>query len=190
MFGKYEAWIISKAQYDHDGVAFSTVAADFPFEIGPDQLYDTISNLRKPWGRDAATGLPLLVTEITRYTATIAQHGVCSSSADVVPMLHQIPAACIARVQVTNAATLADIDAAAKHFVLGVRVVNSEDALPPALEPYAYDVALPSARWDELRGGMISLGIDADRIDNWRDNHPNATPLDVRNAFRALISQE
>ena len=188
MFGKYEAWVISKAEYDSDGVSFSTVAEDFPFELGPDALYDTLTNLRKPWGRDPATGLPLLVTEVTRYTATITQHGVSSSSADVTPVRDQVPAACIAKVQVTNAGSLASIDAAAKHFVLGVRVIDSEDTLPPGLEPYAHDAEMPSARWTELRAGMISLGIPAAKIDGWRERNPEATPIDVRNTFKALIS--
>jgi hypothetical protein len=188
-YGKFRLGVISKAEYDSEGVGYSTVQEDFPFEIGPLAFYDTLSNLAKPWGRHPTTGEPLLVTEVDRYTSTITQHGVNSSSAFATPTKDSVPAACIVVAQVTNQATILDIDNAAKHFVLGVdgpQDLHGED-LPAGLLPYQFDEPFPSARWDELRAGLIALGLSASAIDNWRSNNPDATPRDFGEAFKDFI---
>ena len=62
-YGKFRAAVISKAEYDSEGVGYSTVQEDFPVILGPLAVYDQIDILMKPWGRDPATGLPLFVNE-------------------------------------------------------------------------------------------------------------------------------
>ena len=64
-FTKYKALIFSLAEYE-DGVGYSTVQQDFPMELGPATLYDTVSGIQRFVGRDEATGLPLLVTGFDR----------------------------------------------------------------------------------------------------------------------------
>ena len=188
-YGKFRIGVISKAEYDSEGVIFSTGAEDFPFEIGPLAPYDTLTGLAKPWGRDPATDLPLLVTEVDRYTSQIITHGDNSSGAFAAPTKDTISAACIVICQVTNVATILAIDNHAKHFVLGVdgpQDLHDED-LPTGLLPYQFDEPFLLARWTELRNGLIALGLDAGVIDNWRTNNPDATPRDFGEALKAFI---
>lgn len=187
-YGKFRIGVISKAEYDSEGVGYSTVAEDFPMEIGPLAPYDTLSGLMKPWGRHPDTGEPLYVTEVDRYTGTITQEGVNSTSAFATPTVDTVPAACIVVCQVTAASVISAIDAANKHFVLGIDNPDlSGDPLPPALEPYDWDVAFPPARWTQLRNSLVALGLDAEIIDDWHDANPDATPREFGEAFKRFI---
>ena len=190
-YGRFRAGIISKAEYDHAGVGYSTVQEDFPMVLGPLAVHDQVDILMKPWGVDPATGLPLFVNEagVDRWTGTITQDGVNSSSAYATPSVGTIPAACILIVQVTAASVLAAIDNAAKHFVLGVENPDiNGDELPAGLLPYDFDAPLPAPRWAELRAGLIALEVEADVLDKWYSNHPDATPRDFGEAFKEFIS--
>ena len=190
-YGKFKAGIISRAQYDSDGVGYSTVMEDFPMVLGPLAVYDQIDIQMKPWGRDPATQLPLFINEtgVDRWTGTVSQDGVNSSSAYATPTKDTIPPACIVIVQVTAASVLADIDNATKHFVLGIENPDlNGNPLPAGLEPYDWDVTFPPARWTELRNSLVALGMDADTIDTWHDNHPDATPRDFGEAFKESIN--
>lgn len=188
-YGKYRAAVISVCDYDSEGVGYSSVQEDFPFAIGPDVFYDTISNIRKPWGRHPVTNEPLLVTEVDRYTSTIDTHGVVSSSAYAVPAQGSTPDVCIVIVQVSNTATLVDIEGAAKHFVLGIDDPDLYGApLPAGLLPYEFDAPIPAGRWTTLRDGMVSRGMGATALDNWKTNNPDATPRDFGKAFKNFIS--
>lgn len=189
-FARYRALIISKAEYDSDGVGFSTLMDDYPATPGPGEPFDLV-DIRRTWGRDPATRLPLYVDEVgvQRYKATVATHGVAAISDEVTQVKGAVPAASLVDCKVTNAGCLATIDAVAKHFVLGVECIDPDDELPPALEPYALDVEMPSARWSELRDGMVTLGIEAAKIDAWRAANVTATPQDVADRFAAFINR-
>jgi len=188
-YSKYRAAVISKAEYDTEGLGYSTVQDDFPLVVGPLALYDTLSGLMKPWGRDPATGNPLYVTEVDRYTGTITTNGVTSSSDYATPTKDTIPAACIVMVQVSSASALASIDGAAKHFVLGVdpNPLDDSEELPAGLLPYQWDVPMPPARWTTLRNALVQLGVDGDLLDTWAANHEDFTPKDFGEAFKAFI---
>ena len=189
-FGKFRAAVISKAVYDEgENVGYSTVQEDFPMVLGPLAVHDQVDILMKPWGR-SEDGLPLFINEagVDRWTGTINTHGVNSSSAYATPSKDTIPAACIVIVQVTSASVLAAIDGAAKHFVLGIDNPDlNGDELPAGLLPYDWDVTFPPARWTELRNALVSLGLDAEVIDGWHDNNPDATPRDFGESFKKLI---
>jgi len=191
-YGKFRAAILSKAVYGTDGVGYSTVMEDYPLVLGPDAVYDQVDILLKPWGRDP-DGYPLFINQsgVDRWTATITQHGVVSSSAYVTPVEGTIPAVCLVIVQVSNAGSLASIDGDPDHFVLGV--FNPDllgDPLPPALQPYDIDVPMPSDRWTTLRNGLVALGMDGAQLDNWKANHPNATPREIGEAFKNFITAQ
>ena len=190
-YGKYRAAVISKAEYDSEGVGYSTVMEDFPMVLGPLAVFDQIPYLMRPVGRDPATGLPLFINEpsLDRWTGTLTQDGVNSSSAYATPTVDTIPAACILIVQVTAASVLAASENAAKHFVLGVENPDiNGDELPAGLLPYDFDAPLPAPRWTELRDALVALGVEASVIDNWKANHPDATPRDFGEAFKEFIS--
>ena len=192
-YGKFKAAIISRAEYDSEGVGYSTVMEDFPMVLGPLAVFDQIDIQMKPWGRDPATQLPLFVNEINvdRWTGTVTQNGVVSSSAYITPVEDSVPPACIVITQVTNAAILGTIDQAATHFVLGVENPDlNGDVLPAGLLPYDWDVTFPPARWTELRNSLVALGVDANTIDTWHSNNPDATPRDFGEAFKQFINSQ
>ena len=188
-YSKYRAAVVSKAFYSEDGVGFSKVMSDFPFEVGPLAYYDTVSNIMKPWSRDPATGDPLYVIEVDRYTGTVVTDGVTSTSDYATPTKDTIPAACIVLVQVSSASVLANIDAAATHMVLGVdpNPLDGSEELPAGLQPYQWDVPMPSARWTTLRNALVSLGVDETLLDNWASNNEDFTPKEFGEAFKAFI---
>lgn len=159
--------------------------------LGPLAVYDQIDILMKPWGRDPATGLPLFVNEagVDRWTGTVSQHGVVSSSAYATPLKDSDPPAAIVIVQTSNAGVLGQIDAANKHFVLGIENPDMNgNPLEAPFDAYDWDVAFPPARWTELRNALVAIGLDADDVDGWKDNHPDATPKEFAEAFDRFIS--
>ena len=187
-YGKLRAGVISLASYDSEGVGYSTVMEDFPMVIGPLAFYDTLSGLAKPWGRDPVTDEPLIVTEVDRYTSTITQHGVNSTSAFATPTLDTIPPATIVIVQVTAESVLFAIENHVKHIVLGID--NPDllgDELPPNLLPFDWDVTFPPNRWTVVRDGLVSIGMEAELIDDWHDANPDATPREFAEAFKNFL---
>ena len=191
-YSKYRAAVISKAEYDTDGVGYSTVQADFPFVLGAGVPFDTI-DIKRTWGRDPADGFPLYVDEtgVQRYKAEVVSNGVVSATAYATPTKDSDPAACISIVHVSAASVLAGIDGAAKHFVLGVDpkpLDDPEAELPAGLQPYAWNAPMPSARWNTLKAGMVSLDVSEAALDNWASNHPDFTPYDFAEAFKNFIS--
>jgi len=115
-FTKYKALIFSLAEYE-DGVGYSTVQQDFPMELGPATLYDTVSGIQRFVGRDPATGLPLLVTGFDRYLPTIITDGVTGASDGISPPFGVDPDVCSVTIGVTAASVLASINGMAKHKV-------------------------------------------------------------------------
>ena len=187
-YGRYKCIFFCKAEYDSESVAFTKLMEDFPVELGADVFYDSI-NLYKPYGRDPVDKMPLWIDQtVSRFKKTVVTHGVQSLGSVYAPELGGEPAASLVEGWVTNAGVLVDIDAVGKYFVLGVYPEDiAGDPIPGALEPYSTDAPIPPARWTELRDGMVMLGLDENLIDTWRDNNPEATPLDVAKAFVRFI---
>ena len=190
-FSKYVAYIFSLADYEN-GVGYSSVSDDFPVELGPATLYDTVSGIQTFVGRDPATGLPLIVTGYDRYITEIVTDGVQGASDGISPPYGVEPDVCSLQVEVTAASVLGDIEGMAKHVVYGVYNCQPEaepDDLPPALQQYYIHSVMPEAKWTQIYDGLIARGADKDRLDTWRANHPEATPEDVRTGFAGLVRQ-
>lgn len=207
VFAKYRTAIISRAEYTSEGVGFSTVQSDFPYLPGPGAAYGktlteiqaedwwvghkediTVGRVKDPADPHNGQNLWIKAGADDLFVQTIAQDGVDGTSAYATPTKDTIPAACIVIATVTNAATLGAIDGATKHMVLGIDNpdMNGEE-LPAGLLPYDWDVTFPPTRWTQLRNALVSLGLDADTIDNWHDNNPDATPRDFGEAFKKFI---
>ena len=191
-YGRYRAIFFCKAEYDLVGdniVASTSLMRDFPMVLGADVFFDSIEVYR-PWSRDPADGAPLWVDQVvSRYKKTVVTHGVASLASTYAPEQGQVPAVALVEGWVTNAAVLGAIDAVPKFFIVGVFPEDVlGDPIPAPLEPYATNVPMPAARWTELRNGMVTLGMDGDLLDRWKDNHPDATPLDIAQAFRSFIA--
>ena len=189
-YGRYQFIAFCKAEYDaEDGVAYTKLMQDFPMVLGNPVFFDSV-DVYKPWGRDPADGMPLWVDQVvSRYKMTPSTHGVASLGSSYAPEKDAIPAVALVEGWVTNAAVLAAIDAVPKFFIVGVFPEDVlGDPIPAPLEPYATNVPMPPVRWAELRNGMVTLGMDGDLLDRWKDNHPDATPLDIAQAFRSFIA--
>jgi len=190
-FSKYVAYIFSLADYI-DGVGYSSVSDDFPVELGPATLYDTVSGIQTFVGRDPATGLPLIVTGYDRYITEIVTHGVQGASDGISPPYGIEPDVCSLQVEVTAASVLTDIQGIPKHVAYGVYNCQPEaepDDLPAPLVQYYIHSVMPAAKWAQIYDGLIARGADQARLDTWRANHPEATPEDVRLGFAALVRQ-
>ena len=187
-YGRYKVIFFCKAEYDSEGVAFTNLMEDFPVSLGADVFYDSV-NMYSPVGRDPVDKMPLWVDQVvSRYKKTVTTHGVQSLGAQYSPEQGGVPAVSLVEGWVTNAGVLAAIDAVGKYFVLGVCPEDiAGDPIPAGLEPYSTDAPILAARWDELRDGMVAMGMDAEKIDTWYDNHPGATPLQVKKAFTGMV---
>jgi hypothetical protein len=73
--------------------------------------------------------------------------------------------------------------------VWNCRPDEDDDDLPPALLPYYIESVMPTAKWDEVAAGLVARGVPQNRIDTWRANHPEATPLDVRRGFERFVEK-
>ena len=190
-YSKYEALVFSRADYDQ-GVGFSSVMEDFPMELGAAALYDTVSGIQRFVGRDPATGLPLIVTGYDRYITQVATNGVTAASDGISPPFGVAPDVCSVTIEVTNAAILGSIDAAAKHVVYGVRNCQQDaepDDLPAGLLPYYVGSPMPAAKRTEIINGLIARGADEAQVNAWFAARPEATPLQVRQGFAQLVQQ-
>ena len=189
-YGKYLVGILSVADYTSEKAGFCNAQKDFSFEVGPLALFDTLTNLMRPWGRDPATDLPLYVTEVERYTGTITQNGINSQGTWATPEEDSSPMATLVSAQVTAAGVLQNIHAHADYFIVGVvdPDLNGEE-LPPVLQPFSADVPMQSGHKADLRDFCVNtLGLPAGGVDNWFTDNPEATPWDFGYAFKDFIS--
>jgi hypothetical protein len=164
---------------------------DFPVELGAATLYDTVTGIQRFVGRDPATGLPLIVTGYDRYITAVATNGVVSASDGVSPPYGVAPDVCSVTVEVTAASVLSAIDAAAKHVAYGVWNCQDgaePDDLPAGLLPYYVRSPMPAAKRTEIINGLIARGADAAKVNGWFNNHPQATPSEVKAAFENFVT--
>jgi hypothetical protein len=188
-FTKYKALVFSRADFS-DGVGYSSVQDDFPMELGPAALYDTVTGIQRFVGRDPATGLPLMVTGYDRYITDVVTDGVTGASDGISPPYGVAPDVCSVTVGVTAASVLAAINGAAKHLVYGVWNVQDgaePDDLPPALAPFYIDTPMSAELKTTIATGLINRGADETKVNNWFTNHPNATADDLHGAFSKLV---
>lgn len=188
-FSKYAALVFSRADYE-GGVGYSSVSDDFPVELGPATLFDTVTGVQRFVGRDPATGLPLIVTGYDRYITEIVTDGVQSASNGISPPFGVAPDVCSLSIEVTAASVLADIEGMAKHLVYGVWNVQDgaePDDLPPALAPYYVNTPMTADLKTTIAAGLINRGADEQKVTTWFANHPNATAQDMHDAFAKLV---
>ena len=183
-----KCWVISKAWYEGDvGVGKSKLMEHFPHELGPDVLFDTLTNLRKPWGRDPATGDPLLVIEVDRFTSLVETPGVMSSSDRITPADDTVPTACVTSNRVYDFDVATAIHAHAEHLILALETYDGE---PPPIEGWGPDDEFPPAQWTKIRDGLVQLGMPAETIDGWRDNNLDATRREFYMALQNFIQRQ
>jgi hypothetical protein len=169
-----KTWVISKAWYDEPdpGVGKSKLQEHFPHIPGPDQPYDTLTNLRKPWGRHPVTGDPLLVMEVDRFTSLVETPGVMAMADRITPEEGSVPAVCVTAARVYDFDVATAIHAHNQHLVLALETYDGED---PPIEGWGKDDEFPPAQWTKIRDGLVAMGMDADLIDAERAAHPDAT---------------
>ena len=183
-----KTWVISKAYYDGTGgVGKSKLMEQFPHALGPLAFYDNLTNLAKPWGRDPATGDPLIVTEVDRFTSTVVTPGVMSSSDRLTPADGSVPTACVTSNRVYDSDVATAIHAHVEHLVLAFETYDGED---PPIEGWGPDDGFTSPQWTTMRDFLVSLDAPADDLDQWRTNHPNATRREFYDALDGFIERQ
>lgn len=188
-FSKYAAFVFSRADYA-DGVGFSSVQDDFPVELGPATLFDTVTGIQRFVGRDPATGLPLIVTGYDRYITDVVTDGVQAAYDGVSPPMGVEPDVCSVTIEVTDISVLAAINATAKHEVYGIwncQEGAEPDDLPGPYLPYCVQSPIPAAKRTYIINALIARGADADLVNAWFDARPEATPAQLQRAFSNLV---
>lgn len=180
-----KSWIISKAFYDGTGdVGKSKLMEHFPHVLGPLAPYDTLTGLAKPWGRHPTTGDVLIVTEVDRFTSTVTTPGIMSQSDRLTPDQDTIPAVCVTEAIVYDIDVATAVHQHNQHLVLAFETTDGSE---PPLEGWGKDDEFTAGRWTQIRNGLVALGMDAQTIDDWRTNNPNATPRDFYGALSNFI---
>jgi len=183
-----KSWVLSRAYYDGTGgVGKSKLQEHFPHEPGPDQFYDHVTGVRHPMGRHPDTGDPLWVKEYDRYTQQIITPGVMSLSDRITPEQDSVPSVCVTEAIVYNFDVAQAIHAHAQHLVLAFETIDGSE---PPIEGWGKEDGFTASQWTKYRNALVALGMPAETIDTWRDNHPNATRRDFYMALRGFINQQ
>ena len=183
-----KCWVISKAFFDGSGgVGKSKLMEDFPHEIGPDVLYDTVTGIRRPVGRHPVTGDPLLVTGYDRYTSTVTTPGVMSQGDLITPAQDTVPAVAVTAAIVYDFATVQAIHAHNQHLVLALETVDGSE---PPISGWGKDDGFTTTLWNQIRNGLVALGMEDTVIDGWRTNNPDATRRELYNALKNFITTQ
>jgi hypothetical protein len=183
-----KTWIISRAHYDGSGgVGRSKLQEHFPHIPGPDQPYDTLTNLRKPWGRHPVTGDPLLVMEVDRFTSLVETPGVMGMSDRITPEEGSVPAVCVTAARVYDFDVAQAIHAHNQHLVLALETVDGSE---PPIEGWGKDDGFPPAQWTKIRNGLVAMGADPEVIDGWRTANPDGTRREFYFALERYIDRQ
>jgi hypothetical protein len=189
---QYGVYVLSTANYQ-DGVAYSSLMEDFPMVLSAASLYDTVSGIQRFHGRHPVTNIPLMVTGYDRYETDVTTHGVAATGSGIAALYGDPITAVSLAAETTNAGIMADINADANHLIYGVWNVapgegEDESTLPPSLEDYWRHAEMPNSMKLDVRDFLVARGVDYDQVTTWFQNHPNATPQNVKDRFESFVT--
>lgn len=75
------------------------------------------------------------------------------------------------------------------YRVLAAWTEDPEEA-PPQIEGWGPLDSISEARWTSIRNPLVTLGIDAAVIDNWRSVNPSGTPVQFINALKSYLNSQ
>ena len=185
---KYKANIISICNWSSTGVGFSDAAIDYPLILKPGSvIYDTV-NIRRTWGRDPSTKLPLWVDEPTtaRRIQEVEEEGISSMGSEVIPPLDHPIDASLCNCKIPNDLMVTGIDDDAKYLIWGVTEVDGED-LPPAFADWLATDPVSSERETEFNAFMQARGTNPSVLADYWSNNPDATYNDVSDDFGLFL---
>ena len=182
---KYSANIISVCNWAREGAGYSDAMIDYPFIPKPGSVIYDYVDLRKPWGRDPATGLPLWIDEpnTKRHIQEVDEEGIGSMGSDVVPPVDNPIAASLCNCQISTDQMVTELDEDAKYLIWGSTSLLDPPVYPAGKEDWQADLPVSSERKIEFDAFMEARGVPAqDLIDYW-DANPDATYNSVADDF-------
>ena len=104
-----------------------------------------------------------------------------------------VPAVAISRAVADEAAALA-VHQAVRSLVLAAMVWDENagawgDYIRNSVN-WGYDAPFTESRFNDVRDGLVALGTDAQTIDDWHTNHPNATPREFYTALKVFLRSQ
>jgi hypothetical protein len=186
---KYKANIISECNWSSEGIGFSDAMLDYPFVTKPGSvIYDQV-DIRRTWGRDPSTGLPLWVDEPTtdRHIQEVDEEGIGSMSTDVVPPINNPIAASLSACQISADDPIDDIDEDERFLIWGLESLLDPPVYPDGKEDWKMDLPVSADRNAAFTAFMVARGTDLQLLaDYWTDN-PDATYATVADDFEVFL---
>ena len=174
-------WVISKAEYDSEGVGYSTLMTDFPVVFGDPIQVGTIARQPIRWDGEQAWLIDAPV-----YSMSVTQEGILQHATLLTPLKDSDPPICVTEAIVPSAAVAQAIHTSAKHRVLALQTVDGSE---PPIEGWGPNDPFSEARWTSIRNGIVALGLPAGPVDAWRVDHPEATPKEFYSALETYIQR-
>lgn len=183
-----KSWVISKAYYDGTGgVGLSKLIEDFPHVLGATTFYDTVTGVMRPVGRHPVTGDPLWVTGYDRYVQEVITPGVMGMSDRITPAQGTVPAVAVTESRLYDIDVATAIHQHNQHLVLAFETIDGSD---PPITGWAPDDGFTAQQWNQYRNALVTLGMPAATIDNWRASNPDATRREFYHALKSFINQQ
>lgn len=191
---KYRAFIISVCNYapqpeDSRVVGFSDAMVDYPWVPKPGSvIYDTV-DLRMPMGRHPDTGLPLWIDEPTtaRRIQETDEEGVNSIGAETVPPLDHPIDASLCNCQISDDASVQEIDEDAKYLIWGLESLLEDPVYPVGKEDWQMDLPVSSERKTAFETFMLARGTAQSSLDAYWAANSGVTYRQVAEDFEFFL---
>lgn len=104
-----------------------------------------------------------------------------------------VPAVTISRAIADESAAFA-VHQAARSLILAAMTQDADtgewaDYIRNGVN-WGYDAPFTESRFNDVRDGLVTLGADSQTADNWRTNHPNATPREFYTALKTFLGSQ
>ena len=186
---KYSAHIISKCNWASPGVGSSDASIDYPFIPKPGSVIYDYVDLRKPTGRDPATGLPLWIDEpnTARRIQEVEEEGIGSMGSDVVPTFEGPIDASLCNIKISDDQSITDIDEDAKYLIWGLASLLEDPVYPVGKEEWEMSLPVSAERKAAFDAFMEARGTDPQVLYDYWLAHSNATYASVADDFGTFL---
>jgi hypothetical protein len=191
---KYRAFIISICNYtpqpdDSNVVGFSDAMVDHPWVVKPGSVIYDYVDLRRPMGRHPDTGMPLWIDEpnTARRVQETDEEGINSIGAEVVPPPDHPIDASLCNCQITDDASVTEIDEDPKYLIWGLESLLEEPVYPSGKEDWQMDLPVASERKTAFETFMLARGTGQSVLDSYWAANPSATYRKVATDFAFFL---
>jgi len=182
------SWIISVAQQLPPDNAWGSDFSSWPIGYGADVVVDPdIDDF--PMGRNPDTGLPRWVVDGILMDKSIVTEGVYSWSDKLAITYPVTPNVAVAEIKSVQS-VLVDIHGTGGYLVLASNDYDTGESLNYSGMEWGKDEPIPAGRWTPLRNGLVTMGVPAATVDNWRTANPDGTPTQFFFALQNYMRQQ